>query len=92
MTYIERVLIAVHDEQWQAFRVSMKGKSTETKIDMLKDYYEPNAEHVNGPLLDCPVCLRIDNYIKALCRGGQLYPDQGLTTALSTNWQLRIRR
>ena len=66
MTYAERVRRAVDNEEWQTFRLSMKGESTSEKITMLEEYYDG---HVDG---DEDVKIRIDNYIKALCRGGQL--------------------
>jgi hypothetical protein len=77
-TYMERVHKAVDDADWQAFRKSMKGKSTDEKLRMLEQYYDTMVQK-NG---DCNISneefeavkIRIDNYIKALCRGGQLEP------------------
>ena len=65
-----RIAEAVDDEKWQEFRVSLKGLSTEDKIRRLRSY-DWNGEH-EGEEADCDTCIRIDNYIKALCRGGQL--------------------
>ena len=84
-----RIAEAVDNEEWQRFRVSMKGKSTAEKLDMLEEYYEQQrvlgyrAEYPNDrrEFLDDrhyeDVKIRIDNYIKALCRGGQL--EAGMT-------------
>lgn len=94
MTYMDRVLNAVHDDAWQAFRVSMKGELTWVKLQMLQDYWDshvgPEYERVPGD--NCVYCIRVDNYLKALCRGGQLHPGQSLQTALDHDWQLTIRR
>jgi hypothetical protein len=93
-----RIAEAVDDEEWQKVRLSMKGISTEEKIDVLVDYYEEGsgsnfsghinkdgAEHfADGQVnsYDCDVCIRIDNYIKALCRGGQLQAGVGIDDLL----------
>jgi hypothetical protein len=88
-----RIAEAVDDEGWQEFRVGLKGTLTATKIKALKRYWNEDA-HVNKEHTgsNCDVCIRVDNYIKALCRGGQLVPGQSLQTALKTDWNLRIKR
>lgn len=112
-----RIAQAVDDEDWQKFRLSMKGKSTEQKLEMLEQYYtdaeatvfartllgisasrrhaddpnDPRCMH-SGVDMDCDVCVRLDNYIKALCRGGQLYPGESLETVLNQDWKPRIKR
>lgn len=88
MTYAETVRKAVDDPKWQEFRKSLKGLTTERKIEKLSNYYFDNldpAKHAGiepcGPSRSedwCDVCVRIDNYIKALCRGGQLYAGTDL--------------
>lgn len=82
-----RIAEAVDDEDWQKFRLSMKGQSTERKLNMLEEYY--NA-HVGED--EDNVTIRVDNYIKALCRGGQLYPGESIETALNHNWNLLIKK
>jgi hypothetical protein len=73
-----RIAEAVDNEAWQRFRVSMKGKSTSEKLDMLEAYYDNQVDENNLVADDIEdVKLRIDNYIKALCRGGQL--EAGMT-------------
>lgn len=52
-------------EDWQRFRVSLKGVSTSTKINMLINYW---LIHYNDELTS----IRVWNYIGALRRGGQL--------------------
>lgn len=68
---------AIADSRWQKFRISMKGVPTETKLDMLQDYlntmttvYECEVEDLKE--VDWKEQCRIDNYINALKRGGQL--------------------
>jgi hypothetical protein len=76
-----RIAQAVDNEEWQKFRLSMKGVATRHKLDMLVDYYDDNVvynDSVTQQEIE-DVKIRIDNYIKALCRGGQLEP--GMTFA-----------
>lgn len=76
-----RIAQAVDNEEWQKVRHSMKGISTSDKLDALESYYNKHLA-ANG---DCNITntefedvkIRIDNYIKALCRGGQL--EAGMT-------------
>lgn len=82
-----KIADAVDDQTWQEFRVSMKGKSTEEKLGMLKRYYKEN----DGDRKEV-IQIRVDNYIKALCRGGQLYAGESLQTALKNSWWLEIKR
>lgn len=77
----QRIAQAVDDEEWQEFRVSLKGQSTQMKISRLVDYYCKHGGHASTHgMTDAEkfehesVKIRVDNYIKALCRGGQLYP------------------
>lgn len=75
-----RIARAVDNEAWQMFRLSMKGKPTEHKIRMLEFYFHDGVvKAMNGDkdYIYDDVCVRVDNYIKALCRGGQL--DSGLS-------------
>jgi hypothetical protein len=60
---------AVNDEEWQKFRLSLKGTSTETKLRKLREYLDANTAE-----RDENVILRVDNYLKALARGGQIAP------------------
>lgn len=97
-----RIAEAVDNEEWQKFRLSMKGKSTQDKLEMLHGYWltevDEERSHVASVILnaacrqDCDICIRVDNYIKALCRGGQLYPGESLETAVAANFDLRIKR
>lgn len=96
----QKIAEAVDDEKWQEFRVSLKGKPTTDKINELHQYWDSNFHgHVikqsdsdNVFQYDCAYCIRIDNYIKALCRGGQLYPGESLKTALDSAWNLKIKK
>lgn len=62
------ILTAVDDENWQMFRKSLKGISTENKLDLLNARYL--ERWINGGSHEEKV--RIDNYINALKRGGLL--------------------
>jgi len=93
-----RIAQAVDNEEWQEFRVSLKGKSTAEKLTHLKRYWNNNVHghviKVSAPVSQyehCDYCIRVDNYIKALCRGGQLYPGESLLTALAASWNLDIK-
>jgi hypothetical protein len=91
-----RIAAAVDDEGWQKFRLSMKGKSTATKLDMLKKYWTDNGGTRTTHNDDSwKINVRVDNYIKALCRGGQLTPGQSLETvltALDADWKSVIKK
>jgi hypothetical protein len=92
-----RIAQAVDDEEWQEFRVSMKGVATEGKLVMLQDYYEAmfcDHRHEEPVSLDlnCDICIRVDNYLKALARGGQLESGVSLEKALEADWKLTIRK
>lgn len=96
-----RIAQAVDDQEWQEFRVSLKGKSTADKLKMLKGYYEEDFVHTHeeqkfagGTLVsgrdDCDVCIRVDNYLKALARGGQLKKGVNVVEAVILDWDLPI--
>lgn len=57
----------VNDSQWQEFRLSMKGVSTEKKLQMLHEWW-----HKNNAMESRRARVQIDNYLNALKRGGQL--------------------
>jgi hypothetical protein len=85
---------AVADPVWQAFRREMKGRSTARKLHDLHEYYVDMSRDYLTSLDDvkwAAVRVQVDNYIKALCRGGQLYPGESLQTALDNGWDLRIK-
>lgn len=58
---------AVNDAAWQQFRKSLKGLPTTVKLDKL-------YTHLFDELSDDTV-VRVDNYLNALKRGGQLTLD-----------------
>lgn len=64
-----RIAEAVDNEGWQFFRVGLKGKSTENKLKMLAMYMET---HWAWDKPDSDEYIRVDNYLKALARGGQI--------------------
>jgi hypothetical protein len=78
----KRIAQAVDNEEWQELRLSMKGKSTGEKLDVLEAYWKTEHHRHHdlfvGDLLkpidttDCDICIRVNNYIGALKRGGQL--------------------
>ncbi len=59
-------------EEWQKFRVSMKGQSTKMKLWRLKVLYTEKCYRTEGRENWARWKCRIDNYIGALVRGGQL--------------------
>jgi hypothetical protein len=71
----EQIAKAVYDspgsEEWQQFRVSLKGQSTHLKIFRLIVRRHIKASEPDYWLEK----IRIDNYIGALVRGGQLNSD-----------------
>lgn len=79
---------AVADPEWQRFRHSLRGLSTFEKLLRLRSYVILDQGD------DLAITIRVDNYIKALCRGGQLEP--GSTYELlgedEDTWTNAIRR
>ena len=65
------VYIAPSADEWQQFRVSLKGQSTAMKLARLDLRYIA-AEHAPNQADWELEKIRIDNYIGALVRGGQL--------------------
>jgi hypothetical protein len=98
VTYAERVREAVNDPEWQEFRRSLKGMDTASKINNLKDYYNDQMAQFERELEthgitwidDEHIEIRVDNYLKALARGGQLPAGASLEWALTLDWNLRI--
>ena len=95
-----RIAEAVDNEEWQKFRLSMKGKSTASKMMMLKKYWHIN---IHGHVVresdtrdvfqyNCDICIRVDNYIKALCRGGQLHAGEDLFSVLAVGFYPEIKK
>ena len=79
----KRIARAVDDQSWQEFRVSLKGLSTRQKLDKLAAYYsEYHKPSSSDPEWEETVEIRIDNYLKALARGGQLHEGVSLKKAL----------
>jgi hypothetical protein len=62
----------VDDPEWQQFRLSLKGMSTEQKLDALDA-----RRYTMGMIgtFNRKAEVQIDNYINALRRGGQLNTD-----------------
>lgn len=67
------VYLALSAEEWQKFRVSMKGMNTHQKLYRLKKRYDTRVLNAVAKTIewDYERC-RIDNYIGALVRGGKL--------------------
>lgn len=62
---LDKVLRAVQDPDWQAFRRSLKGLSTEEKLKALRKYASKKDLSEEDK-------IRVTNYVNALKRGGQL--------------------
>jgi hypothetical protein len=103
-SYMDRVLEAVDDTEWQKFRVSLKGLTTQEKLRRLKayyndvDFYSVHEGHTDHTLVEpsrpdvCKVCIRVDNYLKALARGGLLNPGVHVNLAAVSNFNLEVIR
>ena len=67
ITALTRAEIMEHikDDVWQAARINLKGQSTEHKLQWLY-YYVTEGDGSRA------IQVRVDNYINALLRGGQL--------------------
>ena len=61
----------VRHEDWQVIRLSMKGKFTYQKLQILFNWRETNAM-ANDGVVPLTTRLQICNYLGALRRGGQL--------------------
>jgi hypothetical protein len=74
-TYAQRVARAVDDPHWQRFRKGLKGLDTQRKLELLRDYsdmWNDDPEASDQEIV--AVNLRVENYLKALARGGQIEP------------------
>jgi hypothetical protein len=101
-SYADRVRQAVNNEEWQEFRSSLKGESTVIKLKRLQQYFmslphegriwrgQAAWDHLKNNY-GCDICVRVDNYIKALCRGGQLFPGESLLTMVEKDWNPEIK-
>jgi hypothetical protein len=95
MDYMERVLEAVRDPEWQKFRKSLKGMDTASKLNNLRDWYNdrPHTHEPSGTERHtCKPCVQLDNYLKALARGGQIHAGINIVAAVGWDWNLRIRK
>ena len=99
--YKSRVKTAVADPKWQEFRKGLKGLSTQDKLTDLRQYFERTRKQWLGnytgsrtsdysKYLDASV--QVDNYIKSLCRGGQLHPGESLQTIIQKDWAPKIKK
>lgn len=74
----KQIRTAVYDsfdaEEWQKFRVALKGLSTAHKLFRLLQYRHNHAQYdsVTGFVIPEHIQCRVDNYVNALKRGGQL--------------------
>lgn len=65
----EEISRAVNNDAWQRFRLSLKGLSTRDKLYHLEGYLSRREKEDRLTRDDV---VRVDNYINALLRGGQL--------------------
>jgi hypothetical protein len=72
-------MFAVENEEWQAFRLTLKGLSTEEKLDKLHELWDnklrPGVLNNDHKYLPRRWQVAIDNYLQALHRGGLIKPD-----------------
>lgn len=76
---LSEVKEAIKDEEWQALRAAMKGKSLEHKYWSLISYLDTSRERYINKIITSTefraVQVRITNYVTALSRGGLIKPD-----------------
>lgn len=68
----EEIRWATEDENWQAFRMSLKGLDTRVKLAKLLSRYETWMRTEVDPRLRRRCQIQVDNYLNALKRGGQI--------------------
>ena len=61
----EEIMDAIKDDKWQEFRRSLKGLSTEEKLDKLESWLESHPGSSKAR-------VQVINYYNALKRGGQI--------------------
>lgn len=83
--YSNQIADAVDNEAWQRLRISLKGKTTEAKVERLKKYLSEPVDAEEKKLR----FTRVDNYLKALARGGFVILDGNL---FEDNLSVAIRR
>lgn len=66
---MDEILKAVKNDAWQRFRMTLKGLSTESKLEALEGYVKRREDKGTYTRVER---VRVDNYINALLRGGQL--------------------
>ena len=66
----DEILTHVKNAEWQSFRLSLKGIPTKQKL--LRLFWYLLDDHDEDPRA---IKCRVDNYINALKRGGQLNMD-----------------
>src|SRR4249919_3466574 len=69
---LPRIKHAVDNEEWQKFRLSLKGTTTDYKLGMLRGYLDTGR--ITSSKEYELKRIRVDNYLKALARGGQIEP------------------
>lgn len=77
-TQHEVKVYAVENQEWQEFRISLKGLSTEEKLDRLDNLraskMDQKGEMPYERFLPRRWQVAIDNYVQALYRGGLVRP------------------
>lgn len=71
----DEIMEAVKDDAWQRFRLSLKGISTSDKLRKLSGYLQ--LQYYKYGKVPRVEQVRVDNYINALLRGGQLVNRDG---------------
>ena len=73
----EEIQEAIADPYWQQVRLSMKGISTSDKLIVCRNYMREQEAKAKTDHARRMIVVRIDNYINALLRGGQLIEQGG---------------
>ncbi len=90
----EIILDAVKCDNWQTFRLLLKGLPTDKKVSMLQGYLDGRA----GGTICCNQSIRLTqvlNYLNALARGGQISPltrEQKASLIFDEEIKVTIRR
>jgi hypothetical protein len=89
----EQIHEAVRNPDWQKFRLSLKGLATEAKLNKLQEYLNEVNIETTGPGFGWLFRLiRVQNYLNALSRGGQIEPCDLDRSVIVQVKEAKIRR
>lgn len=65
------IMTAIRDEDWQVFRLKLKGKPLKRRFEMLLSWVEVNRYSKDSK-------IQVTNYVTALSRAGLIKPEHYL--------------